>query len=255
MATAVIRPAKGLFPRWGSYVEQSRRPLVSLTFVVPLLILYEVGVLLLPHAMRNGADLWLRRLLDTLGLGGYFLLPVMTVFVLLAWHHTTRQAWKVPTLVLWGMLCETALLGLVLVAVAKLTGRLFTSIGHGTTAALAPVWDADWQGIFAQVISFSGAGLYEEVLFRLLLLPLAVWLIRAAGAARPLQVLGGILATSALFSLAHYVGQYGDPLSWYTFVFRFVAGAFCAILFVYRGFGIAAGSHALYDVFVGVRWF
>ncbi len=37
------------------------------------------------------------------------------------------------------------------------------------------------------------------------------------------------------------------------FVFRFTAGAFFAVLFVYRGFGIAAGTHALYDIFVSVE--
>ena len=32
----------------------------------------------------------------------------------------------------------------------------------------------------------------------------------------------------------------------------FLAGGFFAVLFVYRGFGIAAGTHALYDIFVGL---
>ncbi len=54
----------------GKYWQQSRRPLVSLAFILPLLALYEGGVLLLgPSAIRNGADVWLRQLLDQLGLG------------------------------------------------------------------------------------------------------------------------------------------------------------------------------------------
>src|SRR5262245_22299143 len=52
----------------GDYWQQSRRPLVSLAFVVPLLLIYEAGILWLgPQAMRNGADVWLRQLLDLLG--------------------------------------------------------------------------------------------------------------------------------------------------------------------------------------------
>ena len=103
-----------------------------------------------------------------------------------------------------------------------------------------------------RIIAFLGAGVYEEVLFRLLLLPLAVWLIHLAGGARRVQIAGAIVATSLLFALAHYVGEYGDPLDWTTFLFRFSAGAFFGGLFVWRGFGIAAGAHALYDIFVGV---
>src|SRR3990170_3082495 len=47
------------------YWRESQRPLVSLAFVLPLLVVYEGGVLWLgPAAMRNGADVWLRQLLD-----------------------------------------------------------------------------------------------------------------------------------------------------------------------------------------------
>ncbi len=61
-----------------------------------------------------------------------------------------------------------------------------------------------------------------------------------------------VVVTSALFSAAHYAGAHGETFDWFSFCFRFLAGAFFALLFVYRGFGIAAGTHALYDIFVGV---
>ena len=40
-------------------------------------------------------------------------------------------------------------------------------------------------------------------------------------------------------------------MEWFSASFRCLAGIFFATLFVYRGFGIAAGTHALYDVLVG----
>ena len=55
------------------YWVESRRPLASLVFIAPLLIVYEVGVLLL--GVQNGADAFMRRLLDLLGFGQHFLLP------------------------------------------------------------------------------------------------------------------------------------------------------------------------------------
>jgi len=109
---AVLNQNRSWLPLWrGPYWQQSRRPLVSLAFILPLLALYEGGVLLLgPSALRNGADVWLRQLLDQLGLGSYFLLPFLTVAVLMAWHHASRQPWKVSAGVLYGMLLESVLL-------------------------------------------------------------------------------------------------------------------------------------------------
>jgi hypothetical protein len=38
----------------------------------------------------------------------------------------------------------------------------------------------------------------------------------------------------------------------FSFVFRATAGVFFAGLFVVRGFGITVGSHAAYDLLVGI---
>ena len=76
-----------------------------MAFVTPLLIIYELGVVLLgPHALRNGADTWLRLFLESLGFGQYFLLPILTCSILLAWHHTRRDAWSLQGGVLTTML-------------------------------------------------------------------------------------------------------------------------------------------------------
>ena len=234
------------------YWRQSRRPLVGLAFTLPPLLLYEAGMLFSgPTAARNGADLWLRSTLDAMGLTGYFLLPLLTIFVLLAWHHTTRDRWSVPKAVLIGMLFESALLGLILLFVAHLQGALasirFGIAGHAPHATpLAPRAD------LGHMIGFLGAGIYEEVLFRLLLLPLLFAAIGLMGASAMSRRYGAVLLASLVFSVAHYVGPYGDSFAWFSFGFRFLAGGFFSVLFVVRGFGIAAGAHALYDIFASV---
>jgi Type II CAAX prenyl endopeptidase Rce1-like len=53
---------------------------------------------------------------------------------------------------------------------------------------------------------------------------------------------------AAIFSAFHYIGPYGDQLQVYSFVFRMVAGLFFSALYLVRGFGITAWTHALYDV-------
>jgi membrane protease YdiL (CAAX protease family) len=65
-------------------------------------------------------------------------------------------------------------------------------------------------------------------------------------------VIVAVTTTSLLFAAAHYVGPYGDPFNGFTFLFRSLAGVFFSILFVYRGFGITAGTHAAYDILVGL---
>ena len=100
-------------------------------------------------------------------------------------------------------------------------------------------------------MGFLGAGIYEELLFRLILLSLVAWGLLRVGIKPWASTIVAALLTSLLFTAAHYVGANGDNFQWFSFVFRFLAGLFFAIVFVYRGFGIAAGSHAAYDLLVG----
>jgi len=225
-----------------SYWAASRTPLTSLIFALPLVLAYEGGVLALGRGTaRNGADVWLRQLLDAAGFGGYFLLPVLTVVGLLAWHHVEHDRWRFRPGVLAGMALESWVWAGVLLGIARMQGRWWP-----LAAAL------EEEGLFARFVAFCGAGLYEEVLFRLLLLPALAWLFAQLGGSAPAAAVGGVVVSSVLFSLAHYVGPLGDTFALYSFTFRFLAGLFFATLFVTRGFGIAAGAHAAYDLLVGL---
>ncbi|HEX6985067.1 MAG TPA: CPBP family glutamic-type intramembrane protease [Planctomycetaceae bacterium] len=106
----------------------------------------------------------------------------------------------------------------------------------------------------ARAVTFVGAGIYEEVLFRLLLLPACYAWFRLLRAGPTASATLAVLATSLMFALAHYVGPAGDTLVPYTFCFRAAAGAYFAVLFVARGFGVTVGTHAVYDLIVGVLW-
>src|SRR5208283_1807054 len=75
---------------------------------------------------------------------------------------------------------------------------------------------------------YLGAGVYEELLFRLILLNLGIGLLAWMRAGPTASVIGGIVLTSLLFSAAHYVPGLGDPFLWLTFLFRLLAGVFFA---------------------------
>jgi len=242
-----------------SYWAESRRPLASLVFIAPLLVVYEVGVLVLgPQAARNGADVWLRQLLEFLGFGQYFLLPLLTVSILLGWHYMTRQPWDVSPGVLSGMTIECIFLAVVLRLILQLQGELLQAITAPAEAPPATAILLDLADRFRGLVGFLGAGVYEELLFRLMLLSGVVWIVRKCGGAPRRSLAAAVVATSFIFAVAHYVGPYGEPVHlgassfWFSFVFRFVAGIFFGALFVCRGFGIAAGAHAGYDILVGL---
>ncbi len=246
-------PSLDLLP---DYWSESHRPLTSLVFVAPILAAYEVGILLQgPAAVRNGADVWLRGVLDTVGFEQYFLLPALTVAILLGWHHTTRQPWRVSRGALAGMAVECAGLALCLWIVLQLQGAVLEIVGGGSRPpdARAPAAiGLSTSGRLASTVGYLGAGVYEEVLFRLMLLPAVALAARRAGISWTTAVAAAAVLTSGAFAAAHYVGPYGEAFDGFTFVFRFLAGLFFCGLFVYRGFGIAAGTHAGYDILVGV---
>ncbi len=229
------------------YWADSRRPFSSLAFIVPMLLAYEAGVLWLgPGGLRNGADVWLRQLLDNLGFTHFLLLPVLTCGILLGWHHLRREQWRVGWIVLYGMLVESLVLGCGLMVIA-----------HVQSSVLFLGQD---QGKLSHLIAYFGAGIYEEMLFRLMLVPALAAVCRFVGASRGPSFVCAVVAASLLFAAAHYqldfsIGTWrvgisvGDHFSWMSFFFRVSAGAFFSALFLYRGFGVAAGTHACYDIF------
>jgi membrane protease YdiL (CAAX protease family) len=238
------------------YWAVSRTPLTSLVFSLPLVLAYEGGVLWLGRGTpRNGADVWLRQLLDACGFGAYFLLPALTVVGLLVWHHVEHDRWHFSPAVLMGMAGECLLWAMVLVGIARLQQQFWPLdlAAAGWPLAATPGPPAGLlDGTLSRVIGYCGAGLYEEVLFRLLLLPAVAWLFGRLGCGPIAAAVWAILITSGLFSLAHYVGPLGDAFDLYSFSFRLAAGVFFAVVFLLRGFGIAAGTHAVYDLLVGL---
>jgi membrane protease YdiL (CAAX protease family) len=149
------------------------------------------------------------------------------------------------------MVAECLLWAVVLVGIGRLQQSLWPLAVEGLQFGGLEV-GGPGRGAFARLVGYCGAGLYEEVLFRLLLLPVAVWAFGRLGCGPVAAGFWALVLSSTLFSAAHYVGPLGDTFSTYSFVFRAVAGVFFALLFLTRGFGIAAGTHFLYDLLVGM---
>jgi hypothetical protein len=238
------------------YWALARQPLHCLLFLLPLLAAYEIGVALTiggdSTSSRNGADYWMRSGMHLVGLEHPLLLPLVVVGLLAGWQLAGRFRWKPSAGTLFGMLAESTLFGACLVVLGQLQDLAFRShlgqLAHGAHSAI-PLSQA---GTLPRVISYLGAGVYEEVLFRLCLIPASYVLLRALLIPRRPAILLAVLTTSILFSAAHYVGPAADQLTLFSFVFRALAGVYFALVFVTRGFGITVGSHAAYDLIVGI---
>ncbi len=198
-------------------------------------------------SLRAGADAWVRQGLAAFGLTDRWLLPIGLIAGLLAWQAIDRRDWRFHPATLWGMILESLVLAVALVGLSKLVDLSFSRLeGPGLLAA-----PGSTQHPIAPVVGFLGAGLYEEALFRLALIPLLYKSLRLVLVPPLLACTLAITASSLVFSLAHHAGAPGETFTWFAFVFRWLAGVFFAWVFVVRGFGVAVGTHTAYDLLVG----
>jgi hypothetical protein len=233
------------------YFPATRHPWPCLLFVLPLLAAYEGGVLTLggahPETLRNGADTWLRYGLEALGLSFFWLPPLVLALVFLLWTWVRREDPPGDLFgVLSGMVLESVAFALGLWALSRSLAPLLERFGIPLAAA-----PEETPGL-RQVVTYLGAGIYEEALFRLVLFSTLIWMLRKIEVPGLLATLLAALASATLFSTAHHIGPYGQPYSNYLFLFRLVAGLYFALLYRYRGFGIAVGAHACYNLMVSV---
>jgi hypothetical protein len=247
-------------PSLSSYWTVTRAPRYSLSFAVPLLVLYEALAVLLSDTeaagVRNGADVLLKSLF--VGLGGREGLTVFGILLVgggaaLIARDLRRGGSPRPRYFAL-MLGEAIGYALVFGVVAgALTGLLLPSLTSIWSAVAVAAGRADQLSLPTQLMISLGAGIYEELLFRVLLVSgLALTAARLFRWSRTNANLFAIVLGALIFSAFHYVGPYGEPLALGSFTFRAVAGVLFSGLYVLRGFGITAWTHALYDVFLAV---
>lgn len=246
-----------------AYLKSTRHPLVALSFVLPLLIAYEFGVVLLADGtdaaqLRNGADLWLRGRLVDYGIRFPWALPSLVAAILLArawWSSDSRP----PSVVggVFGTAVESIGFAVGLWLVARNFRPIMDAVGVPLMDALpvpaGPVVPDRFQAVpIGQLVRYVGAGIYEEVLFRLMLFSLLAVLFKFSLLPSLITLPLAAAAGAVLFAAAHHLGPHGEPVVPVVFAFRVVAGLLFTALYQFRGFGVAVGTHAGYDILVGV---
>ena len=239
-------------PRPSGYLDVTRTPTYGYLAALPLFVLYEAGVLLAnsgPGQIRVGADVWLKTLLAAFGATGFAALGVAVVAVggVVWWRERLRR----PPLVaryFGGIVAESLVYAVVLaVVVGGAVGALFGAwaLPHAALAQFARL------GLGLQLALSIGAGLYEELVFRVILVGGLFWVLqRATPLGRTRSYLVAAVVGAAVFSAVHHLGPLGDPFALSVFTFRFLFGLALNAVFLARGFALAAWTHALYDVLV-----
>jgi membrane protease YdiL (CAAX protease family) len=250
------RPLISRGRRQSDYSTHVRDPLHILAFLLPLIIAFEIGW----HLYLNGnataavqtirAHSVLLAFFQDFGIAGRFLPAITLVTVLIIWHGLTGNRWRLKPLVLLGMVGEALALAMPLVVFIAL---IALALGQQPPPALQvgsidPLAALPWR---AGVVVSIGAGLYEELLFRLIGVSLLHLILVDVG--RLSERTGTILAVgiaAAAFAAYHDVMTASGQIEPVKAVSMLAAGAYFGSVFVLRGFGVAVGVHIMYDVCV-----
>jgi hypothetical protein len=266
-------------PEGFRYFQETRQPIYSAALVLPFFLIYQVGLLLLDSRVINGGDAIVLNLgaplFRFLSVPGCYASALVLVVGFIVWQLWHKLSWHLE----FGAVCVTFLESLVYAVLLFVVLTYFLDCfptGHAkpgrekaaqtASAKSAPAVHAPptpdrpvvraspapYRPGIQDFVLFCGAGVYEELVFRLLLLGLLILVLTKlfhlehAYAAAWAVILGALI-----FSGFHHLG--GEAFSLGPFLQRVFAGVFFAAIYVNRSFGIAAASHALYDILVGVN--
>jgi len=225
------------------YWRESESPLASLVFLLPMIVIYECGTGWLTPGQQVGepqviAFLLIRQFFALLHAHAIHLPAATVAVMLLGWHIAIKDPWRIRLRTFLGMTGESLALAVPVVVLGMVMPRYFP-------LAASP------QDAVDSAVIYCGAGVYEEFIFRLILILFLSLIFRDAFEIRP--ILAGVLMvviSGILFSAYHYLSPAEPPFRLRTFVFRSVAGIYFGALFLTRGFGVTAASHAFYDIFI-----
>lgn len=278
----------------GSYMDRTSRPIYALLYLLGFIFIYEVGTIMTnPEVLDQTLGqtkivvsfVWVQTLLSLLGFSQrmtWIAAPLAVVIILLALQFTSGTRWSVRLGDFIPMTIECILLAVPLVVLSLFLNRpapaptdVTSSIrSHSQVAYLAAntrVQSADNNisktadlllqtddtepGLLPNVVTGIGAGIYEELVFRLILIYLLMLLFQdLLKFNKSHSLILSVLIAAILFSAHHHIfyiyGQLrpGEPFTFVKFAFRTLAGIYFAALFAVRGFAVTAGAHVFYNI-------
>lgn len=216
----------------------------SLIFILPLLLAYEIGVAF--STTVNGVDFVTRMMFAAVDneRGDYLLLQLALCGVYVGWVVQARRRGVLKRGTFVPMVLESGIYALTLGSFIILIMQELLGFSLSLSVPLS------MEKAGNTLLISLGAGVHEELVFRLGVMAGCAGLVRAFGARLEVAVTTGLLISAVMFSLAHHLGPYGEPFRFDVFTYRALAGAVFGIIFYYRSLAHAVYTHFLYDVYV-----
>ena len=206
----------------------------SLVLIFPLLLAYAVGVLF--TGRLNGADVGTRMLYALCGGRTAYLLVYAAIALLFLLWIRRGNRWSTLRLEIAApVILEAAIYAFTLGALITLV--LDRLLGLGLDGR--------------SVVAALGAGVHEELVFRLGLMTGCVALLRGLDHRFALGL--ALAASAVLFAAAHHLGAHGEPFTTHAFLFRTLAGAAFGAIFWFRSLAHVVYAHVLYDLVVAAQ--
>jgi len=224
-----------------SYFSYTRNSTISLMFIFPFFLMYEILAYFLfdpsDYVIRNSADIIFRDIFEIITnntLITYNGLLLILIFSFIFYNFKNKSP-KFTLSYIFFMFIEGIFFGLLLLII--LNG--FSVFNYSQQN----YFFIDYSFMF---YSCLGAGIWEEILFRYLLLSSLIKVFKKI-IDKYSSIILSIFISALLFSMFHYIGSLGDVFNIYTFIVRFVGGIYLGIIYLYRGLGISMISHIIYD--------
>lgn len=246
LPSARPKPTRGTL---GNHLAGRIDPLTSAILVFPLFMVYQLGILL--SRGLNGVDFVTASFVQLCerDLGNYLivlsgmLVGYAAILLLLRQRESFDPKAFVPVLV------ESSFYALTMGSIILFVMHRFVELMPGL--ASGPLAAAMSSGLsFLDIVVISaGAGLHEELIFRLLGIGGLSWLLAGAMGEKQAWV-AALVLSSLTFSLAHHLGPNGEAFEFAAFTYRALAGVMFALIYQVRGFAVAVWTHAIYDIYV-----
>lgn len=231
-------------PRQWTYWQASRTPVYGLIAILPLFLIYEGLLLLTGSQIKISSDVWLVSLIPFLGEANLWVVKALAVAALGLLFIWQKARPPIKGVYFGGILVESLIYSMVLGSAINLIMN-----------SLPFLFAAQPGNTLNNLMLSAGAGLYEELLFRVLIFGGLTALLNMWKKQPVANMIIAAIISSLWFSAIHHMGAFGDPWDLRVFSFRTIAGLIFAGLYISRGFGIAALTHALYDVWILVfQW-
>ncbi len=231
-----------------TYFSDTKNLLYSFLISLPLFLAYELLILISqPDAsqiVRISVDSWFKSIFSLLGVNAVsitlLIVALLGMFILYKEREQLRALrFKYFPI----MIAESTIYAIFVTLIATFfVSMVFAFSANDPISSLT--------GLQKFALSL-GAGLYEELFFRVILVSALILIFqRIFNNKNWAAITASVILSAFLFSMVHYVGSMGDPFTLSSFTYRFVFGLMLNGIYVWRGFGIAAWTHALYDLMV-----